>query len=183
MSNKEKNNIYEDLEIKDFADEDDLLDKIVEISDNLEDGQSIAVIAKSDLIEYLLVELVKEDFGVGIIDFNSFGDDYYNEYILQMYEDKKVSIFPLRYICDDEDRFYDISDTYVFLYEKDIKQDLVNNALNNSDSPTLFGFIDEYEEDEECDKCEITVNIEVSDVTIKGTFGDNVQYFHLNFEN
>lgn len=185
MSNKDKYNIYEKLNIQDFEDEEYLLDEIIEKADNLEDGQSVAVIAKLDLIEFLLCELIKEDFGVGTLELNSYSDDYYDEYYLQIQNDKKVSIEPLRYVYEGVDRFYNLFDTYVFMHEIDIKQDIVENALRHSDYPTLFGFENEYEEDTEADytctvHCKLVEKIDDNNYKI-GVYCGNYDVEYYNF--
>lgn len=137
MINKEKFNIYEDLNIKDFEDEDELLDEIIEKANSLRQGQTVDLVAKSHLTEFLLVELVKNDFNIGLINFDAMEYDYYGEYLLTVDSDKNI------WICEAYvgDRPLDISSTYLYFYQEDISnQKIIDNNIGDCYSPTLFGF-------------------------------------------
>ena len=181
MSNKEKENMYKDLNIEDFHCRECFLGEMIELSERLEEGENIDIIANSSLIEYLFVELVKEGFKIGMVDFDGLELDYYGEYLLTIDYDNTVWIEPA--LRDGEP--YNYCAKYVYFYEEDVSQLIIDHTLKNKNSkfPTLFGFEDEYaEEDLEDDSTEIesltnseTVNI------LKSKDNKTIEGFHKSW--
>lgn len=134
ISYKTRYNKYEDLNITDFEDE---LSLLFEINEQLEDGDTcVDIIASDESIRYLLSIAMSEfDFAPRKIDMELDNAIY----CLELFDDKSLRVFLY-------DKYDDsLQGTSIYLYQNDVKQRIVDFALNfYSDSDIwLYGYEDE----------------------------------------
>jgi len=124
-----KDNIYENLYIKKFYDEYELLDDIIEKCNNLVNNESIGIISNSELINFLFIELIQADFNVGFIEFDNLDTVYYKEHILTIDSDKNIWIKNINKILLNviENRNYYSSELFDKKFSE--KNDLCNYCL------------------------------------------------------
>lgn len=130
-------NIYEDLKIKDFCCEYALLDEIVEKAYNLRRGHTVDVVAKAELINFLFIELVQsEDFGVAFVEFDNTSLNNDEIYVLTIDDDLNIWIEE----CVRDGKPVTISSTYLYFYEDDVLQCVIDENIDEAIFPILFGF-------------------------------------------
>lgn len=89
-------NKYENIEILDLEDEDDLLDAFgTELLNHMED-EIVSIVSRADLIENILSELLSEGYNVGKIFFDP--EDMDNDYCLSVDSECNISINLVDYL-------------------------------------------------------------------------------------
>jgi len=137
-----KLNKYENMEIKNILDEYCLFDELLEKVEGLSKWENITLFAKSDLMEYIVREFISlGEFSVGIINFDNCNSDI--EYVMTITEEKYVYCEPARKLIDSKPALfsYDVGVSYV--YQEDVKQDIIDGLLNDNCDVVLFGLGEE----------------------------------------
>lgn len=90
-----KDNKYEDIEMLDVYDYEEVYDIICIKIEELEDENYIAVYGKRDLISYLFTEMIKDEFMVGYVNFDVLDEACANDiYLLLVRNDGTISVEP-----------------------------------------------------------------------------------------
>jgi len=142
-----KLNKYENMEIKNILDEDCLFDELLEKVENMEDWEHISLIAKADLVEYITKNFISiNDFSIGYIDLRNLTENL--EYILTITKNKEVFCEPARKYIDGDIIAvnFDFESDTIYIYQEDVKQDIIDSLLNDNCEVTLFGFGEETDE-------------------------------------
>lgn|GEM_PF-7070203 len=135
-NDKLKNKLYCDkLVFTDFYDEIELLEEVLSKAEILKDEHTVDIFAKADLIEFLFIELLNNDYSMKYIDFNKI--DYISTYHLTILRDRQLYI-EQAYTKDGS--IYDFDSTYSYLFEDDCDRNIIDKCYNNSTFPTLFNF-------------------------------------------
>ena len=131
------------LQIDDFEDIYNFIDDLVDAIENLQEYESVTVYGKAKFIEEIIKQIHKlsigsegEEITFGLVDFDADSYDYWDEYVLSVDYEYKLSILPCR------NRNGDLlgSDEYLaYCYQEDIKQDLIEFLEKNKTPTLLFG--------------------------------------------
>ena len=117
------------LQIDDFEDIYNFIDDLVNAIENLQDYETVTVYGKAKFIEEIIKQIYVLSVGsegkeitFGLVDFDADSYDYWDEYVLSVDYEYKLSVLPCR------NRNGDLlgSDEYLaYCYQEDIKQDLI----------------------------------------------------------
>ena len=141
-------NKYENMEIKNICCEDCLFGELLEKVEKLSEWENITLFAKSDLMEYIVSKFIGlSEFSVGIINFDSCNNEM--EYVMTITEEKYVYCEPARVLVNGKPTLcnYDVGVSYV--YQEDVKQDIIDGLLNDNCDVVLFGLGEEDIEQED----------------------------------
>lgn len=135
------------LQIDDYEDIYDFIDDLVNAIKNLQEYETVTVYGKAKFIEEIIKQIHKlsigsegEEITFGLVDFDADSYDYWDEYVLSVDYEYKLSILPCR------NRNGDLlgSDEYLaYCYQEDIKQDLIDFLEKNKTPTLLFGLGEE----------------------------------------
>lgn len=135
------------LQIDDFEDIYNFIDDLVNAIENLQEYETVTVYGKAKFIEEIIKQIHKlsigsngEEITFGLVDFDADSYDYWDEYVLSVDYEYKLSILPCR------NRNGDLlgSDEYLaYCYQEDIKQDLIDFLEKNKTPTLLFGLGEE----------------------------------------
>ena len=135
------------LQIDDFEDIYNFIDDLVNAIENLQEYETVTVYGKAKFIEKIIKQIhglsigsEGEEIAFGLVDFDADSYDYWDEYVLSVDYEYKLSILPCR------NRNGDLlgSDEYLaYCYQKDIKQDLIDFLEKNKTPTLLFGLGEE----------------------------------------
>ena len=135
------------LQIDDFEDIYNFIDDLVNAIKNLQEYEAVTVYGKAKFIEKIIKQIhglsigsEGEEIAFGLVDFDADSYDYWDEYVLSVDYEYKLSILPCR------NRNGDLlgSDEYLaYCYQKDIKQDLIDFLEKNKTPTLLFGLDEE----------------------------------------
>ena len=135
------------LQIDDFEDIYNFIDDLVDAIENLQEYETVTVYGKAKFIEEIIKQIhglsigsEGEEITFGLVDFDADSYDYWDEYVLSVDYEYKLSILPCR------NRNGDLlgSDEYLaYCYQKDIKQDLIDFLEKNKTPTLLFGLGEE----------------------------------------
>ena len=135
------------LQIDDFEDIYDFIDDLVNAIKNLQEYETVTVYGKAKFIEEIIKQIhglsigsEGEEIAFGLVDFDADSYDYWDEYVLSVDYEYKLSILPCR------NRNGDLlgSDEYLaYCYQEDIKQDLIDFLEKNKTPTLLFGLDEE----------------------------------------
>lgn len=135
------------LQIDDFEDIYNFIDDLVDAIENLQEYETVTVYGKAKFIEKIIKQIhglsigsEGEEITFGLVDFDADSYDYWDEYVLSVDYEYKLSILPCR------NRNGDLlgSDEYLaYCYQKDIKQDLIDFLEKNKTPTLLFGLGEE----------------------------------------
>ena len=135
------------LQIDDFEDIYNFIDDLVNAIENLQEYETVTVYGKAKFIEEIIKQKHKlsigsngEEITFGLVDFDADSYDYWDEYVLSVDYEYKLSILPCR------NRNGDLlgSDEYLaYCYQEDIKQDLIDFLEKNKTPTLLFGLGEE----------------------------------------
>ena len=135
------------LQIDDYEDIYDFIDDLVNAIKNLQEYETVTVYGKAKFIEEIIKQIhglsigsEGEEIAFGLVDFDADSYDYWDEYVLSVDYEYKLSILPCR------NRNGDLlgSDEYLaYCYQEDIKQDLIDFLGENKVPTLLFGFDEE----------------------------------------
>lgn len=130
-------NMYENLDIVDFKDEDDLLDVIIKksIQMNKMNISSICILAKEYLIDFLLVELVKNEFQIDKINFDEIHELKNQLYYLKIDKNSNIRIGS---VCNNSKEIKNLQTDFLYLYEDNITQNVIDKYLNDNIKCILF---------------------------------------------
>ena len=134
---------YDYLEIKDFADETDLLEELLKNVDCLGNDENLLFFAKCDLAEYIIRSFISlSKYSFGSIDLDCEFGDYEDEYIITITGNKEIWCEPAR--RNGEIFTYSMSDTDIaYTYQEDIGQDMLEELLAEGCYTVLFGIDEE----------------------------------------
>lgn len=144
-------NIYEDLEIKDYGDTNDLVKDIIIRFDLLEEFDSISVFGNNDFVLDLLFRLMSLNMGFKAYSVEWDGKHYHNNadyYLLDIDAKKRIYIEPVYNFRNiNGTNQYTLKcmsfggDDYVrcFLNQDNVNQEIVDYCLNNFQEVMLFG--------------------------------------------
>jgi len=129
------------LQIDDFEDIYNFIDDLVNAIENLQEYETVTVYGKAKFIEEIIKQIhglsigsEGEEITFGLVDFDADSYDYWDEYVLSVDYEYKLSILPCR------NRNGDLlgSDEYLaYCYQEDIEQDLID-FLEKNKTPTLL---------------------------------------------
>lgn len=135
------------LQIDDYEDIYDFIDDLVNAIKNLQEYETVTVYGKAKFIEEIIKQIhglsigsEGEEIAFGLVDFDADSYDYWDEYVLSVDYEYKLSILPCR------NRNGDLlgSDEYLaYCYQEDIKQDLIDFLEKNKTPTLLFGLGEE----------------------------------------
>lgn len=135
------------LQIDDFEDIYNFIDDLVDAIENLQEYETVTVYGKAKFIEEIIKQIhglsigsEGEEITFGLVDFDADSYDYWDEYVLSVDYEYKLSILPCR------NRNGDLlgSEEYLaYCYQEDIKQDLIDFLGENKVPTLLFGFDEE----------------------------------------
>ena len=135
------------LQIDDYEDIYDFIDDLVNAIKNLQEYETVTVYGKAKFIEEIIKQIhglsigsEGEEIAFGLVDFDADSYDYWDEYVLSVDYEYKLSILPCR------NRNGDLlgSDDYLaYCYQEDIKQDLIDFLEKNKTPTLLFGLDEE----------------------------------------
>lgn len=135
------------LQIDDFEDIYNFIDDLVNAIENLQEYETVTVYGKAKFIEEIIKQIhglsigsEGEEITFGLVDFDADSYDYWDEYVLSVDYEYKLSILPCR------NRNGDLlgSEEYLaYCYQEDIKQDLIDFLGENKVPTLLFGFDEE----------------------------------------
>ena len=135
------------LQIDDYEDIYDFIDDLVNAIKNLQEYETVTVYGKAKFIEEIIKQIhglsigsEGEEIVFGLVDFDADSYDYWDEYVLSVDYEYKLSILPCR------NRNGDLlgSDEYLaYCYQEDIKQDLIDFLEKNKTPTLLFGLGEE----------------------------------------
>lgn len=135
------------LQIDDFEDIHNFIDDLVNAIENLQEYETVTVYGKAKFIEEIIKQIhglsigsEGEEIAFGLVDFDADSYDYWDEYVLSVDYEYKLSILPCR------NRNGDLlgSDEYLaYCYQEDIKQDLIDFLEKNKTPTLLFGLDEE----------------------------------------
>ena len=135
------------LQIDDYEDIYDFIDDLVNAIKNLQEYETVTVYGKAKFIEEIIKQIhglsigsEGEEITFGLVDFDADSYDYWDEYVLSVDYEYKLSILPCR------NRNGDLlgSDDYLaYCYQEDIKQDLIDFLEKNKTPTLLFGLGEE----------------------------------------
>lgn len=135
------------LQIDDFEDIYNFIDYLVNAIENLQEYETVTVYGKAKFIEEIIKQIhglsigsEGEEITFGLVDFDADSYDYWDEYVLSVDYEYKLSILPCR------NRNGDLlgSDEYLaYCYQEDIKQDLIDFLEKNKTPTLLFGLDEE----------------------------------------
>jgi hypothetical protein len=135
------------LQIDDFEDIHNFTDDLVNAIENLQEYETVTVYGKAKFIEEIIKQIhglsigsEGEEIAFGLVDFDADSYDYWDEYVLSVDYEYKLSILPCR------NRNGDLvgSDEYLaYCYQEDIKQDLIDFLEKNKTPTLLFGLDEE----------------------------------------
>lgn len=135
------------LQIDDFENLYDFVDDFTNAIKNLQDYETVTVYGKAKFIEEIIKQIhglsigsEGEEITFGLVDFDADSYDYWDEYVLSVDYEYKLSILPCR------NRNGDLlgSDEYLaYCYQEDIKQDLIDFLEKNKTPTLLFGLDEE----------------------------------------
>ena len=135
------------LQIDDYEDIYDFIDDLVNAIENLQEYETVTVYGKAKFIEEIIKQIhglsigsEGEEITFGLVDFDADSYDYWDEYVLSVDCEYKLSILPCR------NRNGDLlgSDEYLaYCYQEDIEQDLIDFLEKNKTPTLLFGLGEE----------------------------------------
>lgn len=135
------------LQIDDYEDIYDFIDDLVNAIKNLQEYETVTVYGKAKFIEKIIKQIhglsigsEGEEIAFGLVDFDADSYDYWDEYVLSVDYEYKLSILPCR------NRNGDLlgSDEYLaYCYQEDIEQDLIDFLEKNKTPTLLFGLGEE----------------------------------------
>lgn len=135
------------LQIDDYEDIYDFIDDLANAIENLQEYETVTVYGKAKFIEKIIKQIhglsigsEGEEITFGLVDFDADSYDYWDEYVLSVDYEYKLSILPCR------NRNGDLlgSDEYLaYCYQEDIKQDLIDFLEKNKTPTLLFGLGEE----------------------------------------
>lgn len=135
------------LQIDDYEDIYDFIDDLVNAIKNLQEYETVTVYGKAKFIEEIIKQIhglsigsEGEEIAFGLVDFDADSYDYWDEYVLSVDYEYKLSILPCR------NRNGDLlgSDEYLaYCYQEDIEQDLIDFLEKNKIPTLLFGLGEE----------------------------------------
>ena len=135
------------LQIDDFEDIYNFIDDLVNAIENLQEYETVTVYGKAKFIEEIIKQIhglsigsEGEEIAFGLVDFDADSYDYWDEYVLSVDYEYKLSILPCR------NRNGDLlgSDEYLaYCYQEDIEQDLIDFLEKNKIPTLLFGLGEE----------------------------------------
>lgn len=135
------------LQIDDYEDIYDFIDDLVNAIKNLQEYETVTVYGKAKFIEEIIKQIhglsigsEGEEIVFGLVDFDADSYDYWDEYVLSVDYEYKLSILPCR------NRNGDLlgSDEYLaYCYQEDIEQDLIDFLEKNKTPTLLFGLGEE----------------------------------------
>lgn len=135
------------LQIDDFEDIYNFIDDLVNAIENLQEYETVTVYGKAKFIEKIIKQIhglsigsEGEEIAFGLVDFDADSYDYWDEYVLSVDYEYKLSILPCR------NRNGDLlgSDEYLaYCYQEDIEQDLIDFLEKNKTPTLLFGLGEE----------------------------------------
>ena len=135
------------LQIDDYEDIYDFIDDLVNAIENLQEYETVTVYGKAKFIEKIIKQIhglsigsEGEEIAFGLVDFDADSYDYWDEYVLSVDYEYKLSILPCR------NRNGDLlgSDEYLaYCYQEDIEQDLIDFLEKNKTPTLLFGLGEE----------------------------------------
>ena len=135
------------LQIDDYEDIYDFIDDLVNAIKNLQEYETVTVYGKAKFIEEIIKQIhglsigsEGEEITFGLVDFDADSYDYWDEYVLSVDYEYKLSILPCR------NRNGDLlgSDEYLaYCYQEDIEQDLIDFLEKNKTPTLLFGLGEE----------------------------------------
>ncbi len=135
------------LQIDDYEDIYDFIDDLVNAIKNLQEYETVTVYGKAKFIEEIIKQIhglsigsEGEEIAFGLVDFDADSYDYWDEYVLSVDYEYKLSILPCR------NRNGDLlgSDEYLaYCYQEDIEQDLIDFLEKNKTPTLLFGLGEE----------------------------------------
>ena len=135
------------LQISDFCCENCLSEDIISMMIQLRKEECLEVYAKSELIEELIgtfAGLTVDDTTIklGVIDFDSIGFGYDDVYCLSIDDEYMLWCQPA-YELNKKTNEYELHDseaTLAYVYQEDVKQDLIDSLEENETPTLLFGF-------------------------------------------
>lgn len=159
-------NKYENIEILDLEDEDELIDRFCDVIIDYDNGQIASIVGRSDLINYVFTMLLCKGYTVGKI----FFDPYDNEcdYCLSVDSDCNVSIDLVDYLNKFDNK------TVVFVNMDNADQCVIDYCIGMDKRVYLFeidGESDEYD----CELCDCKDNCH----EYNGTTDDGAE-FHIS---
>jgi translation elongation factor EF-1beta len=135
------------LQIDDFEDIYNFIDDLVNAIENLQEYETVTVYGKAKFIEKIIKQIhglsigsEGEEIAFGLAYFDADSYDYWDEYVLSVDYEYKLSILPCR------NRNGDLlgSDEYLaYCYQEDIEQDLIDFLEKNKTPTLLFGLGEE----------------------------------------
>jgi hypothetical protein len=135
------------LQIDDYEDIYDFIDDLVNAIKNLQEYETVTVYGKAKFIEEIIKQIhglsigsEGEEIVFGLVDFDADSYDYWDEYVLSVDYEYKLSILSCR------NRNGDLlgSDEYLaYCYQEDIEQDLIDFLEKNKTPTLLFGLGEE----------------------------------------
>jgi hypothetical protein len=148
-------NKYEKMNIRDYADEDALIDEILNFASIFHDKSwVIELYAKSELINYVFTQLLmKHDYNCGYINFSRgfYDSDYECEYCLGITDDGNVCVEPA-FISYDGGKMHPFNSdaTIAFAYQEDCCQEVIDSLLDHVPSVFLFGIGEDDTKNDDC---------------------------------
>lgn len=150
-------NKYEKLEIKDYDNIQEFINDFVDRSTLCNNGDSSYIVGSREFINECMKMLI--DFNFVHLESVSYWNrfNYKDEYYLRMtsysdagvyddYGDMYVEIYPIRSCCIKQNDKTPSSlygaYTRIFINQNHIKQDIVDNCLDNNDEVMLFDIVD-----------------------------------------
>lgn len=141
----------ERLQITDFCCEDCVVFDILDTNKHLREYECIEVYAKGDFIGNVFKSILqldeKDEFSFGAINFcaEEIDYDYGDVYCLTVNYDNEIWIEPAYRYNDDNGKYetFNSEATLAYVYQEDVKQDLMDMLEKNKVNTLLFGFDEE----------------------------------------
>ena len=135
----------ERLQIADFFNNDCLVADILNSIKQLRVEEVLEIYAKPELVEYILKSIIRCDtsdtFKIGTIDFSGsvYDFDYRHPYCISINYLNEIWIDPAYRFSKKNNKFeiLDSEATLAYVYQEDVKQDLID-MLDRNDTPTLL---------------------------------------------
>lgn len=150
-----KENKYEDIDIIDIEDYEDVFGLIGNALFQLEnDTDYIAVYSKRDLISFLFTEMLKDGYDFGYADFDMLDESLSDRiYLMLIRRDCTISVEPA---ISKGNVVIGHDAKVAFIDMDECKQNVVDYCVNSNKNVVMFGYSDD--EECECDYCDCVGN-------------------------
>ena len=147
-----KENKYEDIDIVDIKDYEDVYDLVGNALFQLEkDTDYIAVYGKRDLISFLFTEMLKDDYVFGYADFDALDEGIADRvYLMIIRQNCTISVEPA---ISSNNVVIGHDAKVAFIDMDECKQNIVDYCVNSDKDVILFGYDDEEDCDIDCCDC------------------------------